>query len=66
MIIIRYVDLRYYVIVPSTCNNTPHIFFFSPPTDDWHGFAGLCAELNDDDDELDETCYSYLDLSMQL
>ena len=32
-------------------------------------FAGLCEELNDDDDdgdEIDETCYSYLDLCTQL
>ena len=33
-------------------------------------FAGLCEELSydddDGDDELDETCYSYLDLCTQL
>ena len=37
---------------------------------DYGRFAGLCEELRDDDedgdDELDETCYSYLDLCTQL
>ena len=50
-----------------------HLIYFSFPfrlmIDDGR-FAGLCEELSDDDedgdDELDETCYSYLDLCTQL
>ena len=51
-----------------------HLIYFSFPfrlmIDDGR-FAGLCEELSDDDDdvdddELDETCYSYLYLCTQL